>query len=576
MSQKWLIVAVIGVSLWLRDAFPPFGIWATYDDQLYIRFAASLGSGEWLGAYDALTHAKGMFYSAFILINHALGLPIKTTEYLLYLLASLFAAYTVSRLSHRSWLLPTLFAVLAFTPYFWTVNAARVVRESIYVSLSLLVFWSFAAYIIERRKKNIRLGLATGAIAACYWLTREEGVWLAPALAVLALPWLAAEYSVLRSEPGRPSWKALWQRLVVPLLPIMATFFIILAAVSAANQAEYGVFRLNDFRDGTPFARAYGALARIKHDHWQRYVVFPADARTRAYSVSPAAAELKPFFEGEAGRFWVTVSQGYPVPWGCQHPPRTCNTEILSGWYIWALRAAAASAGYYRTAKDTDHFYKRMAREVNRACERGQIPCHAPHSGVTPIWRDHYLGDTLEASRDIFQTLLRHAEHPLWWGDSALTAEQRWIFEYVTNDRFPLANETPALPAGTFNRDSLRRGIAEVIAQTYHHMTTGLLMLALASYTYLIGAGLRWKSREVWIGVTLLSALMIAVATRIGLLGFLEATSIPSNNLLYLSPALPFFLIFICAAPCLAIAHAWQRLRHRRSDQDRAAPLEER
>lgn len=576
MSYKWLIVVIVGVSLWLRDAFPAYGIWATYDDQLYLRFAASLGSGEWLGTYDALTHAKGMFYSLFILINHALGLPIKTTEYLLYLLASLFASYGVSRLTRRHWLFPGLFAILALSPYFWTVNAARIVRECLYVSLSLLVFWSFAAYFLERGNKNMRLGLATGLIAACYWLTREEGVWLLPALAILTVPWLIAEYTTLRSEPVRPSLKTLGQRLVLPLLPIIATFSMILAAVSAANLAEYGVFRLNDFRDGTPFARAYGALARIQHDHWQRYVVFPADARARAYSVSPAAAELKPFFEGEAGRFWVTVSQGYPVPWGCQHPPRTCNTEILSGWYIWALRAAAANAGYYRTAKDTDHFYKRVAREINRACERRLIPCHAPHSGVTPIWRDHYLGDTLEASRDIFQTLLRFAEHPLWWGDSALTAEQRWLFEYVTNDRFPLANETPALPAGTFNRDSLRRGIAGAIAETYHLLTAGLLILALVSYAYLIGAGLRWKSREIWISVTLLSALWVAVATRIGLLGFLEATSIPSNNLLYLSPALPFFLIFICAAPSLAIAQAWQRIRGRRSDQDRAAPSEER
>ena len=46
-------------------------------------------------------------------------------------------------------------------------------------------------------------------------------------------------------------------------------------------------------------------------------------------------------------------------------------------------------------------------------------------------------------------------------------------------------------------------------------------------------------------------ALTAAIAVRVLLLGFLEATSIPSNNMLYLSPALPLALALIpvaCAA----------------------------
>lgn len=43
----------------------------------------------------------------------------------------------------------------------------------------------------------------------------------------------------------------------------------------------------------------------------------------------------------------------------------------------------------------------------------------------------------------------------------------------------------------------------------------------------------------------ILTALFVAMLSRVGLLGFLEATSLPSNNMLYLLPAVPVSLFFV-------------------------------
>jgi hypothetical protein len=57
----WWLTAIF--SLWLRTGFPPHALsFLNFDDELFIRGARYLGSGEWLCPYDNLTLAKGMFY----------------------------------------------------------------------------------------------------------------------------------------------------------------------------------------------------------------------------------------------------------------------------------------------------------------------------------------------------------------------------------------------------------------------------------------------------------------------------------------------------------------------------------
>lgn len=566
---KYLIFAQIGlvfsISLWLRAFYPTLAVHAPHDDFHFIQVASRLGRGEWLGTYDQLTHAKGMFYPLFILINQSTGLPLKISEHILYLLASLLAATVLSRLIGSRWLLVPMFVILAFSPFAWTIENARVIREPLYTSMSVSLFILVALYF--RKPSSILLGLVIGLLAAIYWLTREEGIWLMPALAVLFMPWLFNEYKILKSKALPNQLIARLKDFFLPLVSITAPFVLVLLIVATLNYAVYGVFRNNDFRPGTPFTEAYGALSRIQHDVWKRYMIFPFDARQRAYMVSPAARELQSYFEGAPGKSWAKASQRYPYPWGCADTPNNCNDEILSGWFVWALRDAVEKAGHYSSAHAADAYYERLADEINDACESNAIPCRAARNDMTPVWRHHYLADSVSASGDVLKTLMLFPGHPSGIPDSRLTREHRVAFESVINSRVSGHTTIEVATSGSVSKqDVMRKSVSESIAKLYAVASPSMFILALVGYLFLLVAWLRVRAADIsTYSIILLTALLAAISSRVGLLGFLEATSIPSNNLLYLSPAIPFYLLFIAASLGLCL----QTVRNMASNRKR-------
>ena len=108
------------LSFWLRAAFPIFAIGnAGHDDQLFIKLAAWIGQGHWLGDYNNLTHAKGVAYSIFLVANHVTGLPLKLSEHILYLSAALFFSSMVGRVYATKWATLVTFVLLAFIPTAW-------------------------------------------------------------------------------------------------------------------------------------------------------------------------------------------------------------------------------------------------------------------------------------------------------------------------------------------------------------------------------------------------------------------------------------------------------------------------
>jgi hypothetical protein len=262
-------------------------------------------------------------------------------------------------------------------------SGSRVTREPLYLCLTVAVVCLSAHYFLLPSRRRW-LGLVLGLIGGCYWLTREEGIWLLPMLAVIALPWLHGVVGNLRA--GRTALLKDAARCL--LLPVLA-FLLVVMVVNSINFAVYGVFRNNDLRSG-PFPEAYGALTRIRHGEWQRYVVFPKESRLWAYNASPAARELAPYLDGDAGRAWIETSRAHPKPWGCAKDPANCNNEIPSWLFVWALRDAVSVAGHYRSAADADAYYTRLADEINAACDSQAIPCR---SGARP-WRQFGGGTT--------------------------------------------------------------------------------------------------------------------------------------------------------------------------------------
>ena len=357
---------------------------ADFDDALFIRGARFLGNGSWLGPYDSLTLVKGMFYPLFILLSFAASVPLLIAEHCVYLAACCGTAMLLGR-SAGPVLATLLFGLLAFNPVLWNSELNRVIREGLYISLTLGCVGLTIATALPTRPVpgRVPMGALLGFVLGALWLTREEGPWLLPALA--AVPATALAMPVANGLPRRA--RAL--RMLREFTVAAAVCSTMLVCVAAVNWRQHGVFLTTEFQGGA-FPRAYGALARVTPDHWQHYVVFPADARARAYEASSAAAELAPVLDGPRGRYWASngcaLTQTEPCP------------GILSGWFMWALREAAAEAGHHRTALDAQRFYGRLADEINRACDEGRLACDPPNSGLAPPFRWAYVAATARSA----------------------------------------------------------------------------------------------------------------------------------------------------------------------------------
>lgn len=169
---------------------------------------------------------------------------------------------------------------------------------------------------------------------------------------------------------------------------------------------------------------------------------------------------------------------------------------------------------------------------------------------MVPPWRWHYLTDTLHI---LWQTakLVPAAEVPRILNFNivpSVGSEQNLeLFETMTNGPLSPHHFVQKNAADT----RIERRVAFQIAQWQLRLFKLGLPAALVLWFMLT---IRAFSRRVrcsdWVFVT---ALWIALASRIGLLGFLEATSIPSINMLYFMPALPIALaLFPCTLLWLA------------------------
>src|SRR5258708_36769887 len=101
MSSKGYYVVLLLIaafSIWIRTGFPVFAMpYMLHDDDLFIRLARYLEAGQWLGPYDNLTLAKGMFYPLFIVIAFWTSVPLKISGKGVYLLVSALSPRVISR-----------------------------------------------------------------------------------------------------------------------------------------------------------------------------------------------------------------------------------------------------------------------------------------------------------------------------------------------------------------------------------------------------------------------------------------------------------------------------------------------
>ena len=465
--KKRLLALLFATSLLLAGPLTVARAGGWYDDYLFVRLARFLLHGQWLGPFNSLTLIKGPFYPIFLAACAAGGLPVQVATQCVYLAGALLLARTAGRLAGSRAAGTLCFALLALNPACYDWSATMLMREPLYGGLTTLVLALAArAFLCPG---NTLWPVLLGIAGAAFWLTREEGVLLAPPVLLMAA-WHLRHHRPFRAALAGP-------------LVAGAVSLALVASVCAVNRYEYGVFRTNDVKGG-PFARAYGALVRVDPDQWRRLVPVARETRLRIYAASPAASELQPYLEGDSAHLSTDVD--------CAALPQPACHDLDGAHFLFALRDAVARAGHYKTARDADRFYTRLAREIDAACDRRALACSARRSGLWPQLSLHYAKpfarSLLRIGADMAQLGRPHAAPilslmhgpdeaayddilaatPIAPPDDFLTAPG-WQISGAFGAADPSARIVVAGPPGTAVQSELRQTVNTAISGALHY-----------------------------------------------------------------------------------------------------------
>jgi hypothetical protein len=331
------------------------------DEALYIQQGMYLASGQWLGNYSAHTLIRGIGYPLFLALDYMTGLPIGIGQGLLYFVAVTYASLILSKICRNKIMFFVLPILLLTLPILYAVELQRLLRDYFYLSITLLVFSALfdLLFVKGSSRQHSWRAVILGLLLGVFWLTREEGIWIVPAI-IIALVFSAYQQKRHQSH-------MLPRVFLAKILTTLASAALVIVATGSMNKLFYGRFVVNEIKDSS-FQSAYNALQRASYMYHKPYLPVAKQARLRIYEQSPTFAKLKSYLDPD----------GKPSPWnyGCNlEIYRNICGDIAGGWFIWALRDAAAGVGAYRDPNTAAHFFDAIAREVDSACSQGRLQC---------------------------------------------------------------------------------------------------------------------------------------------------------------------------------------------------------
>jgi len=512
---------------------------SSHDDRLFLRLALNLTRGSWLGPYDRLTLAKAPGYPLWMAAVNATGVPLHTADTLLHALACFVLVRALRPLCSRS-IQVVLFVLLLFHPMSFTATSLRYVRDSIYPAQTMLVIGClFGIALRPPSWKTLAWGAGLGVSLAFFWLSREESVWLVPAL-------LAGTVLFLwRHRRSGGAWVLGGAAVLLALLPPV----LVVWRTAAINHERYGVRAYCEVL--TPeFRAAYGALTRVQVGKQLRYVPVSSRAREALYGCSPAFRELRSGLEGDIGFAWRVISSRM------LSLPAEAQGEIPGFWFLWAFRDTVQDAGHGETGAEALAFYARLAGEVNAACEDGRLgPCGSARASVVPQWRNAYFVPCLRETLTLLGILTRlDGFRPGFASKGKQTTIE--LFRVLTHDRLA-PTSWPGDQAGVHSESEpgvRRRAVLSGWALGYRSVFP--FGLTAAAVLGLMAVARRAARSRLRVGPVLL-VLACALGTRLALVAYLAATSFNAANARYLAPLDPLLL----TAAVLIAADAWRALR---------------
>lgn len=395
----WIAVGIVGsgICIFLRSRVPfSLGLPSGQDARLFVRQATGLSRGHWLGPFDSLILAKGPSYPAFVATMYRLHVSLPVGDELMWLLAACSLAACVWVATRNLALSVIVYLVVAFDPASFSGYHDVVIRDGWYQSVSLL--FVCMCFLAVRAGVNgarfvvvLALSLLAGLCGAAFWLCREEGAWVLPAVAVIVLGLPAARLlrRYLQRHEFAISRKDLRRRagcVALAVLTLGLAFYLPIFAVMQANKSHYGVALSNDMTTGQ-FARAFSDWTRVKAGPARRDVPVNREQRQAVYEISSAARQLRASIESPRNP-WMRFSCG-------SH--RSADCDLSGAFTVWAMRDAALASGNFVSEPQFQAFFGQVARDIESSCSDSLLRCKAKLPVlVQPIQQAH-AGTLLQA-----------------------------------------------------------------------------------------------------------------------------------------------------------------------------------
>lgn len=357
---------------------------APIDDDFMFRTAQSITAGEWLGPYNFLTLSKHGFFSIWLAFLNKLNIPYLVGNAFLWAGASVTLLCAVSGVIRHNFAKLLIYAGLLYNPAVWAQFSTRIYRDSIFPALCLFLFASVMA-IALRYKKSIKSWIIYliiyGASFGAIYLSREDGIWVLPFLAVATLAIIFLLFKEKQKDRR------------VKFLMLFAPFVIfsgIVLSYCNMNFNHYGRFIVSDFTS-RDFEKAYGALTSIDHENWNPIISVPTDVRQKLYKEAPSFAPVEKALEEPL------LKNGYYN--------KTLN-DFQSGGFYWALRTALQNLGVYETPQKAQEYYETLYTEIDTAVAEGRLSTKGLRSGVTSPIKPEYILPVIAEGFKGFKTAL--------------------------------------------------------------------------------------------------------------------------------------------------------------------------
>ena len=141
---------------------------------------------------------------------------------------------------------------------------------------------------------------------------------------------------------------------VLPAVSLLAASF----AIRFTNNRHYGEFAVTD-RNDTYYSKVMSDLYHIDDGQQPLLIWLSRDGLEKAFEVSPALAETKPYIDGMYQGSWAVTTDG----------------EMHGDGIYWALREAVEANGLYeKGGAVVNEYYKKVHEELTAAFKDGRLP----------------------------------------------------------------------------------------------------------------------------------------------------------------------------------------------------------